>query len=560
MTAARLTPPTMFCGLCLGLFCLGGILYVVIQTKTMIGLNDKGQFRFQRPATGAGDVKKRRLPVVEKEDLSEWSEQSLNQVRWTPARIKELQRDYTGLKKEKDGHWYLGERRIVMEGDDIEPILEEEYRQVPPSVGYLRWMSILRQAYVGLKRNRVQAWLNNQEQKQKFRELKKRSNSKVIRPSAAGVRWTMDLGKLSEDGWYRNQKWTGLALIVDAFSKLVFARAVKNDSTAEAIRVLDEWLAYLEEIGAQNMPRALGTDNGSNFTSKEFEEYLKDKNVKHILGATYTPTSQGNVERMMRTFKGYLTASADAAGRASSWPAHIQQAMATINASWQRLLKGKTPFEILTGEKDEELAQRLRDQADQRRNTRFYVRQALEPGTPVRLSLRIVGTSQEKSALKSGIGRKGYQDNWGVDQVYIVDKRRGNFYKLKTKNGKTVEGSFDRSDILKLPTSDPASIYRREEPEPEERPAPVVRIRVKAAPKPAKPAYQGVHKALLGKIFKDKNITYKVTGIGKEKDQNGDLVDVAYYKRLLRSGKLQARRYYEVVEDVKAYRSIEPTE
>jgi hypothetical protein len=49
-----------------------------------------------------------------------------------------------------------------------------------------------------------------------------------------------------------------------------------------------------------------------------------------------------------------------------------------------------------------------------------------------------------------------------------------------------------------------------------------------------------------------------VTGIGKERDPDGNIVDVAYYKRLLKTGKLQGKRYYEVVEDVKAYPAFDP--
>jgi hypothetical protein len=55
---------------------------------------------------------------------------------------------------------------------------------------------------------------------------------------------------------------------------------------------------------------------------------------------------------------------------------------------------------------------------------------------------------------------------------------------------------------------------------------PKVRIRVKAPPKPANPAYDGPHASLINKVWKEKNITSKVVAIGKEKDEDGKLVDV----------------------------------
>jgi len=45
------------------------------------------------------------------------------------------------------------------------------------------------------------------------------------------------------------------------------------------------------------------TDNGSQFTSVEFEAYLKAPGIRHSLVALYSPQSNSEVERFNRVMK-----------------------------------------------------------------------------------------------------------------------------------------------------------------------------------------------------------------------------------------------------------------
>ena len=51
------------------------------------------------------------------------------------------------------------------------------------------------------------------------------------------------------------------------------------------------------------LPEIAVTDNGSNFVSREFEDFLKQNRIRRIGTAPYHPASNGMAERAVQTFK-----------------------------------------------------------------------------------------------------------------------------------------------------------------------------------------------------------------------------------------------------------------
>ncbi|KAJ8023976.1 hypothetical protein HOLleu_36568 [Holothuria leucospilota] len=88
-----------------------------------------------------------------------------------------------------------------------------------------------------------------------------------------------------------------ILIVVDSHSKWV--EAVPMDtSTAQAT------ISKLRSIFATHgLPELVVTDNGRNFTSGEFGEFLKRNGVKHVFTAPYHPASNGLVERAVQTVK-----------------------------------------------------------------------------------------------------------------------------------------------------------------------------------------------------------------------------------------------------------------
>ena len=91
--------------------------------------------------------------------------------------------------------------------------------------------------------------------------------------------------------------WEKLFLIIiDAHSKWMEVHITNSATSAITIDKLRNTFATF------GLPEILVTDNGSNFTSTEFEEFLKSNGIRHTRTAPYHPASNGLAERAVQSF------------------------------------------------------------------------------------------------------------------------------------------------------------------------------------------------------------------------------------------------------------------
>ena len=86
-------------------------------------------------------------------------------------------------------------------------------------------------------------------------------------------------------------------ILIDAHSKWIevhITTLITSSITIEKMR---------STFATFGIPETLVTDNGSNFTSSEFEEFLKANGIRHIKTAPYHPASNGLAEWAIQTFK-----------------------------------------------------------------------------------------------------------------------------------------------------------------------------------------------------------------------------------------------------------------
>ena len=86
-------------------------------------------------------------------------------------------------------------------------------------------------------------------------------------------------------------------VVVDAHSKWIEAKVVDSATSQHTIQLMRTMFA------THGLPELLVTDNGSVFTSSEFEDFMRKNGVRHVTSAPYHPATNGLAERAVQTLK-----------------------------------------------------------------------------------------------------------------------------------------------------------------------------------------------------------------------------------------------------------------
>ena len=112
-----------------------------------------------------------------------------------------------------------------------------------------------------------------------------------------------------------------------------------------------EWKKMVEKSTGQQV-KNLRTDNGGEFTSNEFEEYLKAEGVRYEQTIPRTPEQNGVAERMNRILVEAVRSMLSTSKLPHKfWAEALVTAVYLRNRSPTRAVEGMTPLEALTGEK-----------------------------------------------------------------------------------------------------------------------------------------------------------------------------------------------------------------
>lgn len=119
----------------------------------------------------------------------------------------------------------------------------------------------------------------------------------------------------------------------------------------EVFQKFPEWKSVAEKSTGRQL-KVLRTDNGGEYTSSEFQDFLKKEGIRHELTVPKTPEQNGVAERMNKTLMETVRSMlADAKLPQKFWAEALSTAVYLRNRSPTKSVKEMTPFEAWTGEK-----------------------------------------------------------------------------------------------------------------------------------------------------------------------------------------------------------------
>ena len=112
-----------------------------------------------------------------------------------------------------------------------------------------------------------------------------------------------------------------------------------------------EWKALVERSTGRKL-KALRTDNGGEFTSTEFNDYLKRECIRREFSVPKTPEQNSVAERLNRTLvESVRSMISDAKLPQKFWAKALSTAVYLRNRSPTKAVTGMTPYEAWSGEK-----------------------------------------------------------------------------------------------------------------------------------------------------------------------------------------------------------------
>lgn len=131
--------------------------------------------------------------------------------------------------------------------------------------------------------------------------------------------------------------------IIDAFSKFIFVKGVRNTKSKTTIKVLEDVFSVFGQ------PKVIISDQGTSFTSSEFKNFTGTIGTKHVCNAVATPRANGQIERYNRTILNSLAAMNHGRDE-KDWDLHLGKLQWSLNNTINKGT-GKSPAEIVFGQR-----------------------------------------------------------------------------------------------------------------------------------------------------------------------------------------------------------------
>ncbi len=133
-------------------------------------------------------------------------------------------------------------------------------------------------------------------------------------------------------------------VFVDDHTRMLWTKPLGAKS--DALQATQEWIASVEKSSGCKVD-CLHTDNGGEYTSRAFSDYLTLRGIAHTTTTPHSPQQNGVAERVNRTLvKAVLSMLADSGLPAGLWAKAMRTFTHVKDLAPHRALRGRTPHQL----------------------------------------------------------------------------------------------------------------------------------------------------------------------------------------------------------------------
>jgi len=278
-------------------------------------------------------------------------------------------------------------------------------------------------------------WLKKQEVWQTFTRPIKRGSIRPVVHSKAGYLSLDSIVMPNYNGF------TNAYTLVDTFTKMFYAKESKTIEANDTIKFFD----WLKENFPNQQISVIQSDNGGSF-KEPFKTWCANNDIKLTYSKPHSPWSNP-VERQNGTFKRMIF-QAMTAGDTRDWVSLLPRIVANMNSTINFATK-HVPLEV---SRNNEVHENVFGNIQRRANKRYKVKASnlndIQVGDSVRKVIPYTG---------SGIVRyskTGYFAPEVFEVVRVIPAKYANMlpsFKLKTQDGRVLDGQWARWQLLKVP-------------------------------------------------------------------------------------------------------------
>ena len=175
------------------------------------------------------------------------------------------------------------------------------------------------------------------------------------KPARVNQQWQTDASYFKAVGW----GWYYLISVLDDYSRRIVAWRLQKDMTADSFSEVVELAceaAGIDKLDIERRPK-LVSDRGPALISSDFETYLEERGIGHILASPYHPQTNGKIERYHRSCKEKVNLNVHAT------PFELEREIGAFirwynSERYHEALGNVTPDDVYFGRRDEILKQR----------------------------------------------------------------------------------------------------------------------------------------------------------------------------------------------------------